>query len=515
MHDGNSEENGENIMDGIRTLTMYLPQFHRTPENDAWWGEGFTEWTAVRAACPLYEGHVQPRKPMNGYYYNLLEKETMQKQVEWMKQYGIDGQCFYHYYFKDGRKILEKPAENLLEWSDVDMPFCFCWANTTWARTWSNIGGNTWADQFENDKKGSSEDGVLLSQKYGREKEWKQHFEYLLPFFRDKRYIKVGDRPVFLATWVDNIPCLQQMVEYWRTLADRAGIGNIFFIGMGANYAVPNMDALLIGGPHSFWNLGKPVDGIFRPEYDDIWEQTLAAEAIDGCKTYIGGSVDYDDTGRRGRHGGIVVNGFTIEKFYYGMKELYKRNIIEGNEFVFINAWNEWGEGMYLEPDERYGFEALRAVQRAKEDALLELKENKLFAKRKSADLEVGYHKKGYRKAIECFSDWMRLREKKIEVADYLVQNGVKNVAIYGYGQLGKHLVAELEHSNIKVAYIIDRNVRLNHLKYEIRQPDEDLPEVDAVIVTPVDEFENIYFALKDRMNSRFFSLLELTSELV
>lgn len=140
-------------MKDIRTIAMYLPQFHCIPENDAWWGKGFTEWSTVKAAKPLYESHGQPRIPLNQNYYNLLEKETMLWQAELMHQYGIDGLCFYHYYFKNGKKILEKPAENLLCWKDVNIPFCFCWDSASWARTWSNVGGNSWADTFEKKEK--------------------------------------------------------------------------------------------------------------------------------------------------------------------------------------------------------------------------------------------------------------------------------------------------------------------------------------------------------------------------
>lgn len=502
-------------MTQIKTLTMYLPQFHRTPDNDAWWGEGFTEWTAVRAAKSLFEGHMKPRVPLNKYYYNLLEKETMQKQAEWMHQYGVDGQCFYHYYFENGRMTLEKPAENLLKWTDVDMPFCFCWANTTWARTWSNIGGNTWADEFE--KKGAKENdnGVLLSQKYGRESEWKKHFDYLVPFFKDDRYIKVEEHPIFMITWVDAIPCLRQMVEYWKVLAVKEGIPDIYIIGMGVNYNVPSVDAVLIGGPHSFWNLGKPIEGIFRPKYDDIWQQTLAVEPVKECKTYIGGFTDYDDTGRRGRHGGIVTEGFTIEKFYEGMKKLYKKNILLGNEFVFINAWNEWGEGMYLEPDENYRFSLLDAVRKSKIDAISEIQEKQDHESLLVVDKEVGYQKKSFGKAVSCFNYWMTLRENGKCVTDYLVQYEIENVAVYGFGALGKHLVKELDDSKILIKYIIDRNVRLNHLKYDFKTPDEFLPHVDAIIVTPVDEFDNIYDILKSHTDDKIISLLEIMSELM
>lgn len=503
-------------LDSIKTLTMYLPQFHRTADNDAWWGEGFTEWTAVRAAKPLFAGHMQPRVPLNQYYYNLLEKETMQKQAEWMHLYGVDGQCFYHYYFENGRMTLEKPAENLLEWTDVNMPFCFCWANTTWARTWSNIGGkNAWADEFEKNNEEENDNGILISQKYGREKEWKKHFEYLLPFFKDERYLKVDGRPIFMITRIEAIPCLQQMVEYWRVLAGDAEIPEVFFISMGVNYAIPNMDALLICGPQSFWNLGKPVDGIFRLKYDDIWERTLASKSIEGCKTYIGGFVDYDDTGRRGKHGGIVVEGFTVDKFYQGMKALYKKNMLLGNDFVFINAWNEWGEGMYLEPDTQNGFLVLEALQRAKKDAINELGKNEYEERKSILSSDIGYPPKSFIKAVKCFNYWMTLRENDKHLADYLMQNEMKHVAIYGYGALGKHLVAELDDSEVFIEYIIDRDVRLNHLKYDIKQPGDILPEVDAIIVTPVDEFEQIYFELKKYVKSKIVSLLELTSELM
>ena len=121
----------------MKVLAMYLPQFHRVMENDQWWGTGFTEWTAAKGAEKLYEGHYQPRIPKNQYYYNLLDKDAMQWQAELMKKYHIDGMCIYHYWFKDSRRILEKPAENLLKWKNIEMPFCFYWANVTWARTWS------------------------------------------------------------------------------------------------------------------------------------------------------------------------------------------------------------------------------------------------------------------------------------------------------------------------------------------------------------------------------------------
>lgn len=160
----------------MKIIAMYLPQFHTVKENNEWWGEGFTDWVSARNAIKLFENHYQPHIPFNEYYYDLLQKETMLWQANLMKQYGIDGACMYHYWFKDGRQILEKPAENLLRWQDVDMPYCFCWANETWARSWTKMENvNVWTDLCE-DKKGKQENAILLEQKYGEEKEWEKSF---------------------------------------------------------------------------------------------------------------------------------------------------------------------------------------------------------------------------------------------------------------------------------------------------------------------------------------------------
>jgi len=507
-----------NIMN-IKTIAKYLPQFHRTPENDAWWGEGFTEWTAVRGAKPLFEGHEQPKIPMNGYYYNLLKKETMIQQTEWMKEYKIDGQCFYHYYFADGRKILEKPAENLLQWTDIDMPFCFCWANGSWSRTWSNIPEHkwSWTELYEKKLPDESDDGVLLRQKYGREKDWEEHFTYLLPFFRDKRYIKAEGKPIFLIDHPNCIPCLPQMLDCWRQLAEENGLAGIYVTGAVINHIVEGMglDAVLLRGPHSFWKLKDAEGGIYRPNYDELWENTLSAPPVPGYKSYYEATVNYDDTGRRGRHNGIVVDGFSVDKFYDGMKKLYKKSVLSNNEFVFINAWNEWGEGMYLEPDEHNGFGMLEAVRKAQTDAEGELQNTADRGIETGGEDKTYYPSVGLGSALQCFNQWMTLRERGIGLADYLHGYGIRSVAVYGYGMLGVHLVAELDKSDIEIRYIVDQNRNLHPPKYKIISPDEKLPMVDAVIVSPVRQFAFIYQKLKGKTESRIFSLMELTSELV
>lgn len=173
----------------MKILALYLPQFHRVPENDEWWGEGFTEWTTVRNALPLFPEHEQPHIPKDNYYYDLLDKSTFQKQAEQIKNSGMDGICIYHYWFKNGRQILEKPAEKLLQWKDIQLPYCFSWAHEPWARTWGNFGDqNKWTSIYDKGKNSDRE--LLLEQKYGNAVDWKRHFEYLLPFFSDNRYIK-------------------------------------------------------------------------------------------------------------------------------------------------------------------------------------------------------------------------------------------------------------------------------------------------------------------------------------
>ena len=161
----------------MRWFAFYLPQFHETKENNEWWGKGFTEWTHVNGAKSLYKGHRQPIAPLDKNYYDLMNKESVEWQTSLMHQYGVDGLVYYHYYFR-GQKLLEKPAENLLKWTDIDQPFFFCWANHTWYQAINGV------------KK------VLREQTYGTQEDWDDHFQYLLPFFRDDRYEKIDNKPV-------------------------------------------------------------------------------------------------------------------------------------------------------------------------------------------------------------------------------------------------------------------------------------------------------------------------------
>ncbi|MCR5235803.1 MAG: glycoside hydrolase family 99-like domain-containing protein [Lachnospiraceae bacterium] len=351
-----------------KIIALYLPQFHRVKENDEWWGEGFTEWTAVKKAEPLFDGHDQPRVPKDNYYYDLLDKRTMEWQASLMHEYGVDGLCFYHYWFKDGRQILEKPAENLLEWKDIDMPFCFSWANETWKRSWSNIeDGNAWIEDHEAGviKEGS---GILLQQEYGTEEDWKKHFYYLLPFFMDKRYIRIDDKPVFMIYKPEDIGCLKSMRDYWNKLSQENGLSGIMIIGaVREQSGNDNPDGYYQRVPGEFEHCicGEP-DGLKLFSYDKTWKKILE---FNGGKNYFYTALTgFDDSPRRGRKGNVFL-GFSPEKFERYLTSLLKKSEEEGKELIFINAWNEWGEGMYLEPDQKNGYNMLEAVRNARKNS--------------------------------------------------------------------------------------------------------------------------------------------------
>ena len=504
----------------MNVIAMYLPQFHRVKENDEWWGEGFTEWTTVKGADKLFSGHYQPRVPQDQNYYNLLEKDTMLWQAELMKKYNIDGVCMYHYWFKDGKQILEKPAENLLEWQDIEMPFCFCWANQTWARSWSKIqNANVWSDIYE--QAGNTQvKGVLLEQKYGNEQQWKQHFDYLVPFFRDKRYIRIDDKPLFLIYRAVDIPCLLEMIEFWRKLAIEYGFNGIYVIGSGCKEMErKGLDAELLGEPAGeMGNLNISsayVEGIRAWEYDDFWNGILAQEKRG--KVYFEGVVGFDDTPRRGKNGKVILNA-TPDKFEYYLTELMAKSAAYQNEIVFLNAWNEWGEGMYLEPDEKYEDKFLQAVLNAKNKYMLEIdkyvkrKNSVEYKLREAKDIHISQDKNSH--YLRLLDDWMSFREKGVRIANKLLSAGYKSIAIYGYGIAGRHLFNELITSKVLVKCIIDQKKDRSHIDgINLYYPTEEIPDVDAIIVSATYYYDEIYEMLKNKVTCRIISLETLLYE--
>lgn len=366
--------------DTIKPIAFYLPQFHEIKENNEWWGKGFTEWTSVTRAEALFRGHQQPKVPLHNNYYNLLNKETMKWQADLAKQYCIYGFCMYHYWFKQGKKLLEKPAENLLQWKDIDINFCFSWANESWIRTWSKLEGNDWNELYDKKMDKQSRDGILIEQDYGNSAEWKKHFEYLLPFFKDSRYIKVENKPMFLIYRPLTIECLEEMLECWEKWAIENGFAGMYILSTNTDIekskyikgVVKYEPTCVQKGRFGFRtylkdNIGKIQKRLFGSslkiyDYDKIWKGILKHYRFKN-DTFPGAFVNYDDTARRGRNGAVYVNA-TPEKFYRYFSELVAQcRDYYKQEYIFITAWNEWAEGAYLEPDNVNGFAWLEAIQ--------------------------------------------------------------------------------------------------------------------------------------------------------
>ncbi len=489
----------------MKILSMYLPQFHRVKENDEWWGEGYTDWVSARDAMPLYKGHYQPHIPQNQYYYDLMEKSALEWQAALMKKYGIDGQCIYHYWFKDGKQLLEKPAENLLKWRDIDMPFCFSWANQSWANSWSALKGvNIWCDARENKKKCDNDDGLLVEQQYGDEKEWKEHFDYLLPFFRDERYIKTENKPVFVLYQAGQITVLNAMSECWNRWAREEGFEGIYFVGTNSGRTT-SLDVALYPGPQTVMNdlLSKlPKSSLRCVDYQSVWDGLITKAYIER-ECMVGAFVGYDDTPRRGSRG-CVIEHASPEIFKENFTKLLAIQANHNQPFVFVNAWNEWGEGMHLEPDEKNGTAYLEAVRYCKShygEYMPEAKRIEESCYEKLGKEIVGYKGKiaRYESYWRIMDKWLLLKEQKKSLSNILEEKGCYKVALYGVGMLGKHLICDLSGSNVKIVCAIDKNSVEGQFDFPIIDLNGQIPVADAVIVTPVYEFEKIRIQLNEK----------------
>lgn len=480
----------------MKVLAMYLPQFHKVKENDEWWGEGFTDWISAKNALPLFEGHYQPHMPFNDNYYDLLNKQTMMWQNELMKKYGIDGICMYHYWFKDGRQILEKPAEQLLMWKDIDIPYCFCWANETWARSWAKIQeANTWADLYENvEERNRNGNAILLEQRYGDKEEWKKHFVYLNQFFMDERYIKIDGKPLFIIYKSSSILCLDEMITVWQQCAKEFGWKGLYIIGGHYNGNGRNtLDSVMICEPgNEVANLRYDMqkDGVECIDYTKLWECILENNQYDKLRTYYCGVVGYDDTPRRGKKGRVFVNN-TPQIFADYMTKLMAKSSNEGNDIVFLNAWNEWGEGMHLEPDKKHGYAYLEAVNYAKEN----YHNNKYDYSFKEETLKNRMLMERAEKSemyMNTLDNWLKLMENDINIANYLMQKNYINIGVYGYGILGRHFIDEIKKSDISIDFLIDKQKNRIDIDLPVFLPDEQIPTHDIIIVTSFYYFNEI-----------------------
>lgn len=371
----------------MKIVSLYLPQFHTIPENDEWWGKGFTEWVNVKKAKPLFEGHCQPREPLNNNYYDLSNVEIMRWQSHIAKEHGLYGFCFYHYWF-GGKLLLEKPVENFLK-SDIDFNYCISWANEHWTNQWVS-------DRWD----------VFIEQRYGDKKEWEEHFNYLLDYFKDSRYIKLDGKPMFVVYKPELIEKRREMLDTWNKLAKKEGFPGMCFVFQRAesimndkkidmsmfDYCAVYQPGLAVSQYNKerqhFLGLRRLKRSFFKffenhfkfdsrsvvltPQgvgpkkynYDEVWNLVINSEDI-FPKMIPSGFIDWDSTPRRERRG-FVMAGASPEKFKKYLKQLINkaRDKYE-TDLLFLFAWNEWAEGGYLEPDKLNGYGYLNAVKEA------------------------------------------------------------------------------------------------------------------------------------------------------
>ncbi len=372
----------------VRLVAQYFPQLHAIPENDEWWGKGFTDWDNVRRGEQQFPRHYQPRIPFHDNYYDQSKVESLRWQAELARAHGVDAFCHYHYWF-DGKQLLNKPTDVLLGNKDIDIQFCLTWANETWSRRWDG-----------------QDHHILIAQTHPPTTEsWGRHFDVLIKYWLDERALRVDGKPVFQIYRAMRIPQIAQMFEYWQERARKEyGLPGIFFANV-VQFDFPpwqilrHFDAAMLFqpftatrtghipptlAPHSAWldrarraakilpksRRESAERALARPtlyDYDAVWKEILAFEPVRHVPIWEGAFVDWDNSARY-RNRATVYHGASPEKFERYMRELLAKvaKRAENERFIFINAWNEWSESAYLEPDERYGLAYLDALKRAR-----------------------------------------------------------------------------------------------------------------------------------------------------
>ena len=356
-----------------RVLTYYLPQFHPIPENDEWWGKGFTEWTNVARARKLFPGHEQPHIPADLGFYDLRLPKVREEQAALARQAGIEGFCYYEYWFGNGRRLLHGPFDEVVASGKPDFPFCLCWANHSWYK-------KRW------DPKAKGRDELLIEQRYPGEEDYRQHFQTLLPAFSDKRYIRVNGKLLYVIYDALHFNDVSTFIKHWRALAQESGLGDFFFVATDFNSehytqlkalgfdATHNVDHLNIYHRSSLINklwlaftrkcLGLPM--IYR--YKDAIKYMLN----DNCRlldVFPVVAPNWDHTPRSGAKG-MVMTGAKPKYFKRLVSQaldMVKSKPLE-ERIIFVKSWNEWGEGNYMEPDLKYGHGYIEALHDALEE---------------------------------------------------------------------------------------------------------------------------------------------------
>lgn len=366
----------------VRFIALYLPQFHPIPENDEWWGKGFTEWTNVAKAKPLFKGHYQPKVPSDLGFYDLRMPEIREQQAQLAKEAGIEGFCYWHYWFGNGRRLLERPFNEVVSSGKPDYPFCLCWANHSWSnKTWKLS-----KSRMENNN-------LLMEQLYPGEEDYKNHFYALLDAFRDKRYIQVDGKPVFFIFSPD-FPEVSAFINLWRQLAKENGLGDFHFVAMlysanlRSNSSVKErIDHIMSLGFDAVNTIGNTKAereaGLFKTYFHAVWDKVFKTPTLIKYKQsvinkhmfseedkleYVYPTVmpNWDRSPRCGKSC-VIYTDSTPEVFEKHVEDAI--NLVKDKEpehkIVAIRSWNEWGEGNYLEPDLKYGHGYLDAIKSA------------------------------------------------------------------------------------------------------------------------------------------------------
>lgn len=337
-----------------RVIAFYLPQFHPIPENDKWWGKGFTEWTNVGKAKPLYQGHYQPRVPADLGYYDLRVQETRIAQAEMAREYGVEAFCYWHYWFGNGKQLLERPLKEVVKSGEPDFPFCVGWANQTWSGIWHG-----------------APDKILIEQEYPGMDDYKEHFYSLLDTFKDKRYMRVDDKLVFLIYAPNNLPDAVEFTSYWQELAQQEELAGFHFIAHGVRESTKyGCDSCVDNAP--FINLKNIFNDVNFYDVDVRPKVYHYQELVQFLTNYEINVEEFEyplimpnwDNTPRSKSNGIVLHGSTPQLFaeivdnaIQKVEKNYK------NKVIFLKAWNEWAEGNYMEPDIEFGLEYLNALK--------------------------------------------------------------------------------------------------------------------------------------------------------
>jgi len=346
----------QKIIPPAKVIAFYLPQFHQIPENDEWWGAGFTEWTNVKAASPQFKEHYQPRIPGELGYYNLLNPEIQKRQVQLAKEYGVGGFCFHFYWF-NGKTLLEQPVINYLNDSSLDLPFCLSWANENWTRRWDGL-----------------EQDVLIAQKHSPEDDI-AFISHISRYLKDPRYIRIDGKPLLIIYRPGILPTPEETVQRWRTWCANNGVGDIFVAGtLSFDQPDPHLYGLqaMIEFPPN--NMGtndilhsvEESDGFSGRilEWRHLWQRSKYYDNP-GTTIFRGVCPAWDNTARRKNRAKVFLNNSPAlyrEWLENAVRDALTRFTERDKRLVFVNAWNEWAEGAYLEPDTKYGYAWLQAT---------------------------------------------------------------------------------------------------------------------------------------------------------